>query len=83
MYVRMVFILVQFVDQYLSLSTILPGTESLYGLGEHKVSLKLKTLVYPKLIHTITHQLTSYVCIYSIIMLCRKHSIQNTVHTFL
>ena len=36
---------VEFVDQYLSLSTVLPGTESLYGLGEHKVSLKLKKLV--------------------------------------
>ena len=36
---------VEFADQYLALSTILPGTESLYGLGEHKVSLKLKKLV--------------------------------------
>ena len=35
----------QFVDQYLALSTVLPGDESLYGLGEHKVSLKLKQLV--------------------------------------
>ena len=39
------FSLVEFVDQYLALSTVLPGTESLYGLGEHKVSLQLKKLV--------------------------------------
>jgi len=38
-------LLVQFADQYLALSTILPGTESLYGLGEHKKSLKLTKLV--------------------------------------
>ena len=38
-------LLVQFTDQYLTLSTILPGTESLYGLGEHKVALQLKRLV--------------------------------------
>ena len=38
--------LVQFADQFLALSTILPGTESLYGLGEHKVSQQLKKLVF-------------------------------------
>ena len=38
-------LIVQFTDQYLTLSTILPGTESLYGLGEHKVALQLKRLV--------------------------------------
>ncbi|XP_065906865.1 uncharacterized protein [Dysidea avara] len=32
----------QFADQYLTLSTTLPGTESIYGLGEHKVPLQLK-----------------------------------------
>ena len=37
--------LVQFADQFLALSTVLPGTESLYGFGEHKVSLQLKKLV--------------------------------------
>ena len=37
--------LVQFADQYLTLSTTLPGTESIYGLGEHKVPLQLKRLV--------------------------------------
>ena len=37
--------LVQFADQYLALSTILPGTESLYGLGERKISLQLKKLM--------------------------------------
>ena len=37
--------LVQFADQYLTLSTTLPGTESIYGLGEHKVALQLKRLV--------------------------------------
>ena len=42
---------VEFADQFLTLSTILPGTESLYGLGEHKVSLKLKKLVVPKFLH--------------------------------
>ena len=65
-----IFIVVQFVDQYLSLSTMLPGTESLYGLGEHKVSLRLKKLVVLFIlciiytICTITHQLADYVYIY-------------------
>lgn len=41
----MFFILVQFADQFISISTVLPGTESLYGLGERKASLQLKKLV--------------------------------------
>ena len=44
--------LVQFADQFLALSTILPGTESLYGLGEHKVSLQLKKLVILSIVHS-------------------------------
>ena len=54
----MVIVLVQFVDQYLSLSTILPGTESLYGLGEHKGPLKLKKLVVGLMLHYIM----CYIC---------------------
>lgn len=45
MYICVTIFLVEFVDQFLAISTMLPGTESLYGLGEHKVSLQLKRLM--------------------------------------
>ena len=65
-----VFPAVQFADQYLSLSTMLPGTESLYGLGEHKASLRLKKLVVLLyLLHMYTyfmHCNSSAMCTYTV-----------------
>ena len=33
---------VEFSDQFVAIATTLPGTESLYGLGEHKGRLVLE-----------------------------------------
>ena len=71
---RMVFPVVQFANQYLSLSTLLPGTESLYGLGEHKASLKLKKLV---VLHCLLH-----IHMYTIIYICTVTQLAMYTYTY-